>query len=316
MLSGKEVVMENLPWILTFILTLIVLSLLVKIYLLRKSAKEIYVGLADKLKTDTNTLIDISSNDRSMRHLANGLNDQLRKLRSEHHRFQRKDLELKTAITNISHDLRTPLTAVFGYLDLLEQEEKSEAVNHYLEVIRNRAEMLKQLTEELFSFSIVISARSSVRSESIAINGVLAESIAASYVALTDRGITPRIQIPEQDIARQLDQATLSRVFANLLNNALEYSDGDLDISLSEAGEVTFTNSASALDEVQVGKLFDRFYTVETARKSTGLGLAIAKTLVEQMNGTITAQYLDQKLSIFIRFPEPTMKAPNRAKKR
>lgn len=78
--------------------------------------------------------------------------------------------------------------------------------------------------------------------------------------------------------------------------------DGDLDITLSETGEIIFTNTASQLNDIQVGKLFDRFYTVETARKSTGLGLAIARTLVEQMNGTITAKYKNNKLHIYIVF--------------
>lgn len=299
--------MENLLWILVGVLILVILALLTKIYLLRKSAQEIHEGLARKLRTDTNTLIDLSSHDPFMRRLADDLNDQLRELRGEHHHYHRRDLELKTAITNISHDLRTPLTAIFGYLDLLEQEAKSEAVHHYLGVIRNRAEMLKQLTEELFSFSIVISAKNDMQNKPVAIDNVLVESIAAHYAALKDRGITPTIQLPKKSIVRQLDQAALARVFGNLLNNALKYSDGDLEITLSEAGEITFINSASALDEVQVGKLFDRFYTVETARKSTGLGLAIAKTLVEQMHGTITAQYKNQKLSICIQFPKPAL---------
>jgi hypothetical protein len=83
----------------------------------------------------------------------------------------------------------------------------------------------------------------------------------------------------------------------------MKYSDGDFDITLSETGEITFSNMASGLNEVQVGKLFDRFYTVEAARKSTGLGLAIARTLVEQMNGTIDATYENNRLSICILFP-------------
>ena len=83
----------------------------------------------------------------------------------------------------------------------------------------------------------------------------------------------------------------MSRVFSNLISNAIKYSDGDLEIVLSERGEVIFSNMASGLDEIQVGRLFERFYTVEAARKSTGLGLAISKTLVEEMNGTISAKY-------------------------
>lgn len=96
----------------------------------------------------------------------------------------------------------------------------------------------------------------------------------------------------------------MTRVFSNLLNNAIKYSDGDLDIALYETGEIIFTNTASGLNEVQVGKLFDRFYTVEAARKSTGLGLAIARTLIEQMNGTISAVYENNRLSIRIFFPD------------
>ena len=94
----------------------------------------------------------------------------------------------------------------------------------------------------------------------------------------------------------------LSRVFSNLISNIIKYSDGDLKIVLSENGEITFSNMASRLDKIQMGRLFDRFYTVEAARKSTGLGLAISKTLVEQMNGTISAKYEDSRLSILIFF--------------
>lgn len=83
-----------------------------------------------------------------------------------------------------------------------------------------------------------------------------------------------------------------------------EYSDGDLQITLSESGDITFSNKASGLDEVQVGRLFDRFYTVETARKSTGLGLSITRTLVEQMGGSVTAAYENKRLSVCIHLPE------------
>lgn len=296
--------MEIWLWASIGILIAINIALLIKIYILQKSVKEIANAFTDRLITDTNTLIDISCNDRYMRTLANTINIQLRKLRVQRHRFQQGDMELKNAVTNISHDLRTPLTAICGYLDLLEQEEKSEAASRYIEVIRNRAEMLTQLTEELFRYSVIISSRNDVVSEPVAINGILEESIAAFYTALNERDIAPKIQIPEENVIRTLDRSSLARVFANLLNNAIKYSDGDLDITLSETGEITFTNTASKLNEVQVGKLFDRFYTVEAARKSTGLGLAIARTLVEQMNGTISAKYYQNKLSICISFPD------------
>lgn len=295
--------MQIVLWVIIGVLALVIAGLFVKIYLLQKSAKEIEEAFADRLITDTNTLIDISSGDRYMRNLANTINIQLRKLREERHRFQQGDMELKNAITNISHDLRTPLTAICGYLDLLEDEEKSESACRYIEIIKNRADLITELTEELFRYSIIISGERDAVTEPVVINAVLEESIAAFYSALNEHNIIPDIKIPENKTIRTLDRFALIRVFSNLLNNAIKHSDGDLDITLSDAGEIVFTNTAAKLNEVQVGKLFDRFYTVEAARKSTGLGLAIAKTLVEQMNGTISAKYENNKLSICIFFP-------------
>lgn len=99
-----------------------------------------------------------------------------------------------------------------------------------------------------------------------------------------------------------IDKASLTRIFANLLNNAVKYSDGDLDITLSDMGEITFSNTAKTLSAVQVEQLFDRFYTVEVAHHSTGLGLSIARTLVERMGGEITAEYVVDCLTIRICF--------------
>lgn len=298
--------MEVWLWAVIGIFILVTIALLIKIHLLQKAAREIEDAFADRLITDTNTLITISSRDRYMQSLANSINIQLRKLRQERHRFQQGDAELKNAVTNISHDLRTPLTAICGYLDLLEQEKQSEAVRRYLEIIRNRTEILTQLTEELFRYSIIVTTPDNVEKEPVPINDVLEESIAAFYTAFQERGITPVIQIPEEKVIRMLDCSALTRLFSNLLNNALKYSDGDLEITLSDAGQIVFSNTASGLDEVAIGKLFDRFYTVEAARKSTGLGLAIARTLVEQMGGTISAKYEDNRLSICVFFPEAT----------
>lgn len=296
--------MEIWLWVSIGILIAIIIVLLVKIHILQKSVKEIEIAFADRLVTDTNILIDISSSDKNVRRLANTINGQLRKLRTERRRFQQGDLELKNAVTNISHDLRTPLTALSGYLELLEQEEKSESINRYIEIIKDRVDILTQLSEELFKYSVIISTKDNITKEQVIINTVLEESIAAFYTVLTERNIVPEIQVSETKVVRMLDRSALSRVFSNLISNVIKYSDGDLKIVLSENGEIAFSNMASGLDEIQVGRLFDRFYTVEAARKSTGLGLTISKTLVEQMKGTISAIYENNRLSIHIFFPD------------
>lgn len=291
-------------WILAGLLLTILLVLCVKLWLLQRSMDEICRGLEEHLSQDTNTLLSISSGDKYVRKLAAGLNQQLRLLRKQRQQYLNGDRELKDAVTNISHDLRTPLTAICGYLALLEREEKSENVTRYLSYIESRTQAMKQLTEELFRYSVILSTDEEMTLERVNLNGVLEESIAAFYAALTERGITPDIQMPAQPVMRRLNRAALSRVFGNLLTNALKYSDGDLEISLSASGRICFSNTASQFDEIQVGRLFDRFFSVESARNATGLGLAIAKTLVEQMNGTITAQYSGQKLQITVCFPE------------
>ena len=151
--------MEHLLFILIGILLLLIFALAAKVWFLCKSAREITDGFRDRLTTDTNTLIDLSSRDPYLRKLAADINAQLRLLRRERHRYQQGDRELKEAVTNISHDLRTPLTAIHGYLDLLEGEETSETVQRYLSQIRNRTEVLKNLTEELFRYSVVTSSQ-------------------------------------------------------------------------------------------------------------------------------------------------------------
>ena len=294
--------METLLLTVNGILVILIVALLTKIHFMHKAVMEIMEAFHDRLAEDTNTLIDISSRDAYMCQLAASINVQLRLLRKQRHKYLNGDCELKEAVTNISHDLRTPLTAICGYMDLLEREEKSETVTRYLSLIQNRTEAMKQLTEELFRYSVILFTQEDMEIETVHVNGVLEESVTGFYGALTERGITPVISITEKRIERKLNKAALSRVFSNILNNALKYSDGDLKIEMEDDGQITFSNSAASLSEVQVGKLFDRFFTVEAARNSNGLGLSIAKSLVEHMGGTITAQYANHILSIIIKF--------------
>ena len=159
---------------------------------------------------------------------------------------------------------------------------------------------MKQLTEELFRYSVILSDENEMETEDVFINQLLEESISSFYPALTGKGITPTISITDKRIIRNVNKAALSRIFANLLNNAVKYSDGDLEISLSDTGEMVFSNTAQGLSAVEAEQLFDRFYTVESAHHSTGLGLSIARTLIERMNGKITAEYEDPRLIIKI----------------
>ena len=284
-------------------LALAALCLLAYLLVLRHSLREAAEELDEKLRTDTNTLISISSGDRAMQSLVTHINRQLQALRRERLRLHSGNAELTDAVTNISHDLRTPLTALCGYLDLLEQEPQTEAAARYLAVIRERTDAMRALTEELFRYSVLTATADELHTEPVCLNDVLEQSLAGFYGALSARGITPSVQLPEEKVIRPLDAAALRRVFDNILSNAAKYSDGDLAVVLAPDGEVTFSNRASALSRVEAARLFDRFYTVDSARGSTGLGLSIAKLLTEKLHGTISADYENETLRICRAFP-------------
>lgn len=284
-------------------LALAALCLLAYLLVLRHSLREAAEELDEKLRTDTNTLISISSGDRAMQSLVTHINRQLQALRRERLRLHSGNAELTAAVTNVSHDLRTPLTALCGYLDLLEQEPQTEAAARYLTVIRERTDAMRALTEELFRYSVLTATADELHTEPVCLNDVLEQSLAGFYGALSARGIAPSVRMPEEKVIRPLDAAALRRVFDNILSNAAKYSDGDLAVVLAPDGKVTFSNRASALSRVEAARLFDRFYTVDSARGSTGLGLSIAKLLTEKLHGTISADYENETLRICIAFP-------------
>ena len=279
----------------------VIAVLLIKIFSLHRAADQIGREFGERLDTDTNVGIDIRTADKHMRRLAAQLDCQLKILRKAQIRYRLGDHELKESVAGISHDLRTPLTAIMGYLELLKREPLSDAARGYADIIENRANALKHLTEELFCYSLAVMAEQYEQRENVNINQVLEESVAALYAAMNERGICPRILMPTVRIERRLNRAALLRIFENVLGNAVKYSSGDLTVELTDQGVITFTNRADGMDEVAAGRLFDRFYTVKAGSHSTGLGLSIAKTLTEQMGGQIKAVWQDQHLTVILK---------------
>ena len=289
--------------VLCALLAIAVLLLLWKLWLLRRSAEELRRGVQERLETDTNTLLSIPSRDGAMCRLAAGLNVQLRQLRRERQQYQNGDRDLKEAVTNVSHDLRTPLTAICGYLDLLEGEEKSEAAERYLSLIRGRTDHLRSLTEEFFRTSAVLAAEEPEPAEPVSLNRAVEESLAAWYGVLSTRGIAPEVDLPDTPVVRPLNREAVSRILSNVLSNAARYSPGDLRIVLEENGTLTFSNAAPSLTPVLAERLFDRYFTVESGGQGTGLGLSIARRLTEQMGGTAAAGWQEGILTVRLYFP-------------
>ena len=279
-----------------FALSTVLLSIL--LFAVKKGVKEINAQLPTLIKGDTNAQIVISSFDKDVRNLACTLNSQLKVLREKELTYVNGDKELKSAITNVAHDIRTPLTAICGYLDMIKEESDLSKKEKYLDIMRERASALRTLSEELFKYSVASDNQKVAQMEKVNVNALLQETMFSFYTRFNEKGIMPNINICEDAVTRITDKNALTRIFSNIIDNAIKYSDGDFSVKMNGDGAISFSNAASNLDNVNVQKLFDRFYTVENCNYSTGLGLSIAKLLTKQIGGEISADLKDKVLTI------------------
>lgn len=287
--------------IITIILFLICIFLAVKLYVIKQSIKEIEKFFSKILRTDTNNIIAISSSDKDIKNLTINLNDNLSELRGQKLQYKNGNQELKKIITNISHDLRTPLTAIKGYVDLIEQEKLSNNQKKYLKVIQKKSNELTELTGQLFEYTKLMDIDVKIKKEECCINEILEETLVSYYSIFKEQNIIPNISICSTKVYKIVNKISIIRVFENILSNVVKYSNGDLKVEMQENGTITFSNKATSLDETTVQKIFDRYFSVENAKESTGIGLSIAKQLVELNNGSIKAKYVNGYLIIEIK---------------
>lgn len=290
-------------WFYLFLTTLVLSIFLgLKILIMKNEIKNIGKSLANIIKTDTNNLITISTNDTHLKQLANLLNNSLKELRKLELEYKNGNIELKSSITNISHDLRTPLTAIRGYLDLLDKNNLTDKQINYLQIIDSKVKDLTELTEQLFDFSKTLDIQNELKKEKVCINDILEEALASFYSLFKKHGITPNIAICKEKVVRLLNENMLKRIFENIISNALKYSKTDFKVIMYSNGLIEFSNKTDKLDQVSLKKLFCRYYTVSNAKKSNGIGLSIAKQLVDLSNGKIDAEYKNNNLIIKVKF--------------
>ena len=275
---------------------------IIKILVMKSEIKNIGESLSKILKSDTNRFITVGSNDNDLKRLASTLNKSLKELRKLELEYKNGSGELKSSITNISHDLRTPLTAIRGYLDLMDYRNLTAKQINYLRIIDRKVKDLTELTEQLFDFSKSIDIQNEVEKERIILNDVLEESLVGFYRLFKEHDITPKIEICEDKVIRLLNKTMLKRIFENIISNAMKYSEDDFHVKLYCDGTIEFSNKTDKLDSTSLEKMFDRYYTVRNAKKSNGIGLSIAKQLVELSDGTIVAKYIDGMFLLQIKF--------------
>lgn len=290
-------------WFYLFLIVLCIsIFLVIKILIIRQEIKNIGESLSNIMDIDTNNLITVSTNDKKLKELANLLNNSLKELRKLELEYKNGNKELKSSITNISHDLRTPLTAIRGYLDLMDSSNLTVKQIKYLKIIDSKVKDLTSLTEQLFDFSKVLDIDKEIEKVNVCINNVLEETLASFYGVFKKNNIKPSIEICNEKVIRLLNENMLKRIFENIISNAVKYSEGCFEVKLYYNGTIEFSNKTTKIDSISLEKIFDRYYTVQNAKKSNGIGLSIAKQLVELNNGEIIAKYKDNCLIIKVKF--------------
>lgn len=232
------------------------------------------------------------------------LNQHILKTQQERIYFQKKEQSIRTEISNVSHDLRTPLTSIVGYLELIKNMDISEAEKEeYLNVVRKRSKNLQSLIEQFYDLSRLNDKSYTIQIETIDFHKILCDYILDYYATFESKGIEVMMDIEDKPLFAKGDVNAVGRILNNLIGNALKYSGEKLFVSLQKQNEkvvITFKNLAYPLTEDDVKHLFDRFYMKDSARnsKSSGLGLTIAKLLTQALGGSMEAQIQGEWLEI------------------
>lgn len=286
------------------IISLVAIFLLTRLFNLKKEVKKITRQLQSYNSRKTNKKIDMALLDQDIENLGleiNKLIDLHGKESSEKIRFEN---EQKQAVANISHDLRTPLTSILGYIQMAESDGVTdEEQNEYLAIAKKRAKRLESLLNDFFELSVIESTENHLKFERINIRSLTIDVLMSFYDRFNDRNIEPIINMPENDVYITADESAITRVIENLCSNASSHSDGHIRISLEEKAStvrLVVKNDAYTLTKNDVDRIFDRFYMADRSRsrKSAGLGLSIAKSFMDKMNGAITGHLNDGQLSI------------------
>ncbi|MCI7607414.1 MAG: HAMP domain-containing histidine kinase [Spirochaetales bacterium] len=289
-----------LLYFIIFILLALVFILSVRMMALSRSVNLLTEELDMILSEESNVLLTTSSGERSVKKLVERINVELKKLLKIKSQYSKGILDLKCSAENVAHDIRTPLTAIKGYVDLLEKEEISSDGRKYLEIIKDRVEYMKALTDELF-LSLSMKNRGIKTLEEIDAKSILEEALVSYYSEFQKKNIEPEIVLPENRVRIKGDEKALYRVYLNIITNALKYGE-DFKVEMNEKGDTVFSNYSPSLDSVDVNRLLDRYYTISDAKASSGIGLSISKEIIEEMGGELRVKLEENRLYISLSF--------------
>lgn len=280
------------------VLCIIIIGLLSYLYLFKKGISQITQELQEiSVQLKENRVVKLPFPNKRLEVLLSAVNGSLKAIRTEQLQLEKREKVFRQQVENISHDLRTPLTAIIGYLRMIDKENLTQKDVEYLEIVIQRSVRMQELTNQFYELSQVTNDDFSLKLSRVDLAHVLKESCLAQYSLLEKANLQVDMQIPDTMVWVWGNADALERVVSNLLQNASRYGKSKLFITLKQDHDkvtLCFKNDVKA-DEVEQEpeKLFDRFYMQENARTrgGSGLGLSISRELVSHMNGNISASY-------------------------
>lgn len=256
----------------------------------------------------TNQQLRIVAPNKNIEEMIGEINFILEKSQNDRIAHEKSESELRKQIANISHDLRTPLTSILGYVQLIKDESTSEEEKQeYLDIIEKRSKVLQNLITSFYDLSRLEANEYDLEFKKVNVESLLREIVAAFYNDFIDRGFEVEVDLQEKLPIIIADENAIIRVFTNIFQNALKHGNKTMVISQrQEAGMIisTFSNRVENFTQEDLEHVFDRFFTVDRMRtgQNTGLGLTIVKKLTESMGHEVSASLEDEVFTIEVRF--------------
>ena len=294
--------------VLIILLVLLCAGLAVRQAILEKGLRRAARRMREQMANETTARLALPCPSAGAEELLSCLNQLLELRQEERALYRRKEQELRRQIANVSHDLRTPLTSILGYLQLLEGEGLPlEKRAEYLAVIEGRARTLQTFIAAFYDLSRIEGGELPLEREKVDLGRALSDQLAAAYEQIEAAGLAVEVDIAPGLPPVWADSGAAARIFSNLLTNALRHGKDALSVRLYRAGNVivsAFSNRAEGLTAEDAAHVFERFYTADKMRtgQSTGLGLAIVKALAERMGHTTAARWEDGVFTIEVRW--------------
>lgn len=295
-------------YIMIGVLSVLILILIGILISYKRQVKDICRQLRFLQECDSNMLITTEMKKGHIGELAELLNTLLKERKKERADYQKKDQMIADIYTNLSHDIRTPLTSLDGYFQLLEETQEENDRKRYIQIIQERIESLKEMLEELFTYTKLQNGTYELKLEPQNVGQILKETVFSYYDDWAEQEISPQFEITEEPVWIRGNKQALRRTIQNIIKNGLDHGNKEIRIQLSrneKQMERVFQNKIEPGEQIDISRVFERFYKADKARSksSTGLGLSIAKGFVEKMHGEIAAEIKEDWFCIKISFP-------------